>query len=157
MLVPFNRTFGTKRYSSSCFSKKQLQVEVGKRCVFFWRLTFAEVNLGDHLPSFNSDRFGRLDDCWMQWKLPSRGSRLAARCLVPLILIDMGVSKNMGKPPKSSILVRLKVFHYFHHPFWGVFPLFLETSIKKITNSSDPMRDLRMREEMERVWGPQCF
>ena len=22
-----------------------------------------------------------------------------------------------------------RVFHYFHHPFWGVLPLFLETSI----------------------------
>ena len=28
-------------------------------------------------------------------------------------------------PPKSSILIG--VFHYFHHPFGGVFPLFLET------------------------------
>ena len=28
----------------------------------------------------------------------------------------MGVSKNRGTP-KSSILIR--VFHYFHHPFWG--------------------------------------
>ena len=37
---------------------------------------------------------------------------------------EMAVSKNNGIP-KSSILIG--VFHYFHHPFWGVFPLFLET------------------------------
>ncbi len=31
-----------------------------------------------------------------------------------------GVSKNRGGPPKSSILNHFnKVFHYFHHPFWG--------------------------------------
>ena len=29
----------------------------------------------------------------------------------------MGVSKNRGTP-KSSLLIGL--FHYFHHPFWGV-------------------------------------
>ncbi len=30
---------------------------------------------------------------------------------------DMGVSKYRGGPPKSSMFYR--VFHYFHHPFWG--------------------------------------
>ena len=29
----------------------------------------------------------------------------------------MGVSKNMGKPPQ--IIHFNRVFHYFHHPFWG--------------------------------------
>ena len=34
---------------------------------------------------------------------------------------NMGVSKNMVfYPPKSSHFNR--VFHYFHHPFWGVSP-----------------------------------
>ena len=33
-----------------------------------------------------------------------------------IIYLDMGVSKNNGIP-KSSIFSR--VFHYFHHPFWG--------------------------------------
>ena len=28
----------------------------------------------------------------------------------------MGVSKNMGKPPKSSILIE---FSIINHPFWG--------------------------------------
>ena len=37
----------------------------------------------------------------------------------------LGGSKNRGGPPKSSIC-SFRVFHYFHHPFWGVnFPLFL--------------------------------
>ena len=37
----------------------------------------------------------------------------------------MGASKNRGTP-KSSILIRLSIIN---HPFWGVFPLFLETPI----------------------------
>ena len=38
----------------------------------------------------------------------------------------MGVSKNRGTPT-SSILIR--VFHYFHHPFWGFTPTFGNTHI----------------------------
>ena len=34
----------------------------------------------------------------------------------------MGVSKNMGKPPNHPFVHR--VFHYFHHPFWGFSPYF---------------------------------
>ncbi len=34
----------------------------------------------------------------------------------------MGVSKNRCGPPKSSHFN--KVFHYFHHPFWGFSPYF---------------------------------
>ena len=37
-------------------------------------------------------------------------------------LWKMGVSLNDGFPPKSSIFNR--VFHYFHHPFWGKHPYF---------------------------------
>ena len=41
----------------------------------------------------------------------------------------MGVSKNSGFFPKSSILNR--VFHYFHHPFWGFSPIFwISTQMK---------------------------
>ena len=35
----------------------------------------------------------------------------------PLIGLPLGVSENSGFSPKSSILIR--VFQYFHHPFWG--------------------------------------
>ena len=35
--------------------------------------------------------------------------------------------KIVGFPPKSSILIR--VFHDFHHPFWGFSPYVLETAI----------------------------
>ena len=35
--------------------------------------------------------------------------------------------KIVGFPPKSSILT--KVFHYFHHPFWGPTPIFGNTHI----------------------------
>lgn len=54
--------------------------------VFFWeKLTdlFAEVKEKIiWLMMFNSGilRNGRLDDCWMQWKLPSRSSLSAPRC-----------------------------------------------------------------------------
>ena len=34
--------------------------------------------------------------------------------------------KIVGFPPKSSILIG--VFHYFHHPFWGI-PIFGNTHI----------------------------
>ena len=42
-------------------------------------------------------------------------------------LLPVGVSKNMGKPPNHPFVHR--VFHYFHHPFWGKTPGFLETSM----------------------------
>ena len=45
--------------------------------------------------------------------------------------------------PKSSILDRL--FHYFHHPFWGVFPLFLETPKKVQLLSQLDLTKLRSR------------
>ena len=41
--------------------------------------------------------------------------------------------------PKSSIFNR--VFHYFHHPFWGVSPLFLETPISWICWIHKILRD----------------
>ena len=48
-------------------------------------------------------------------------------CLLIIFIVhqdEMGVSKNNGTP-KSSILIGLSIIN---HPFWGVFPLFLETS-----------------------------
>ena len=38
--------------------------------------------------------------------------------------------KIVGFPPKSSIFNR--VLHCFHHPFWGEYPLFLETPIMEM-------------------------
>ena len=40
----------------------------------------------------------------------------------------MGVSENSGTP-KSSILIGPRVFHYFHHPFWGT-PIFGNTHME---------------------------
>ena len=41
----------------------------------------------------------------------------------------MGVSKNSGKTPQIIPFVH-RVFHYFHHPFWGVnTPIFGNTHI----------------------------
>ena len=39
---------------------------------------------------------------------------------------EMGVSKNRGVFP-PQIIHLFRVFHDFHHPFWGCFPIFLET------------------------------
>ena len=36
--------------------------------------------------------------------------------------VDVDVSENSGFSPQ--IIHFNKVFHYFHHPFWGVFPYF---------------------------------
>ena len=57
------------------------------------------------------------------------------------IFLDMDVSENSGFPPKSSHFDR--VFHDFHHPFLGFFPLFLETPIfmdigKLLTTPASP-------------------
>ena len=40
-----------------------------------------------------------------------------------IIKNNMGVSENGGFPPQ--IIHFNRDFHYFHHPFLGVFPLFL--------------------------------
>ena len=45
-------------------------------------------------------------------------------------LSNLGVSKNLGKPPKSSILIG---FSIIHHPFWGT-PIFGNTHFKKHLN-----------------------
>ena len=42
----------------------------------------------------------------------------------------MGVSKNNGTPKSSQFN---RVFHYFHHPFWGFSPIFGLTPIYKST------------------------
>ena len=46
-----------------------------------------------------------------------------------LLYTDMDVSENSGFSPQ--IIHFNGVFHYFHHPFWGV-SLFLETPISKL-------------------------
>ena len=38
----------------------------------------------------------------------------------------MDISENSGVFPPNHPL-KNRVFHYFHHPFWGFFPYFLET------------------------------
>ena len=39
----------------------------------------------------------------------------------------MGVSKNSGTPKSSILIFFNRVFHYFHHPFWGPTPIFGDT------------------------------
>ena len=42
---------------------------------------------------------------------------------------DLGVSKNRGVSPQ--IIHFNRVFHYFHHPFWGFYPYFwVDTHLK---------------------------
>ena len=48
---------------------------------------------------------------------------MVRRCELAMKKLMLGVSKNKGTP-KSSILIG---FSIINHPFWVVFPLFLET------------------------------
>ena len=47
-----------------------------------------------------------------------QGWKIQVSFLWLLPCCHVGVSKNMGKPPNHPFVHR--VFHYFHHPFWGV-------------------------------------
>ena len=64
--------------------------------------------------------FWRMDDRWIQWYV-------LYNILLSIydIYIYMGVSKNRGFPPKSSILIGFSIIFTIH---FGV-PLFLETPI----------------------------
>ena len=44
--------------------------------------------------------------------------------------VYVGVSKNRGYP---QIIHFNRVFHYFHHPFWGVSPYFWKQPCIKYT------------------------
>ena len=71
-----------------------------------------------------------------------------------IIYIYMGVSKNNGTP-KSSILIG---FFIINHPFWGVFPLFLETPIYTPENKhgspeNTPERKRRNIDTKHQFWG----
>ena len=57
-----------------------------------------------------------------------RGTKKVFGPPLPKAELYMDVSENGGFPPKSSILIGFSIF--FHHPFWGVSPLFLETPIQ---------------------------
>ena len=58
--------------------------------------------------------------------IPRTGHTICFTNLCPVVIQDLflggdlGVSKNMGKPPKSSILIG---FSIINHPFWGT-PIF---------------------------------
>ncbi len=59
--------------------------------------------------------------------LQANRTGLADLCVEPtwqFWYFDLGVSKNMGKPTKSSILIG---FSIINHPFWRFPPYFLET------------------------------
>ena len=55
-----------------------------------------------------------------------------------------GFPKIVGFPPKSRILIR--VFHYFHHPFWGPTPIFGNTHIN-IKNTNQQMYILQTKKQ----------
>ena len=51
------------------------------------------------------------------------------------VQLHLDVSENSGKiPPKSSIFNR--VFHDFHHPFWGVSPYFWNPPTQHLNSKS---------------------
>ena len=43
-----------------------------------------------------------------------------------ILVVNMGVSKNRGGPPKSSISIG---FSIINHPFWGPTPIFGNTHV----------------------------
>ena len=51
------------------------------------------------------------------------------------ILAGCGLFPKIMVPPNHPFVHR--VFPYFHHPFWGVFPLFLETPIWVVSNQKN--------------------
>ena len=67
---------------------------------------------------------------WMVW---------AGGCFPLRLIQDIDVSENSGFSPQIIPFVH-RVFHYFHHPFWGPTPIFGNTHI----NSEKP-----------HVWTPQ--
>ena len=66
--------------------------------------------------------------------------------------LDVGVSENGGFPPQI-IPCRNRVFHHFHHPFWGKISIFLETptifqnpgrKLHGISSHRGPRKQLRL-------------
>ena len=53
---------------------------------------------------------------------------------------DHPLSENSGFSPQ--IINFNRVFHYFHHPFWGETPLFLETPIETSHGSHTPRKKM---------------
>ncbi len=51
--------------------------------------------------------------------------------------LQMGVSKNRGTPWYHQIIHFNRVFHYFHHPFWGFSPYFWKHPNYKKTSTSN--------------------
>ena len=59
----------------------------------------------------------------------------------------MDVSENGGFSPE--IIHFHRVFHYFHHPFWGFFPLFLETSKNSLLQALPPTKNTYLDVHLE--------
>ena len=67
------------------------------------------------------DSVGGYTNIFIKSKLSWKNSN--ATNLKQLKIIDMGVSENSGFFPPNHPFVH-RVFHYFHHPFWGFPPIF---------------------------------
>ena len=53
---------------------------------------------------------------------------------------QQGVSKNMGNPPNHPL--KNRVFPYFHHPFGGFYPYFLEIPNWKVTSLAEVQQEI---------------
>ena len=61
----------------------------------------------------------------------------------------LGVSKNRGGPPKSSILIG---FSIINHPFWGFLPIFGNTLIYHTPVMTHVAGSDRLGPRVEEVW-----
>ena len=132
-----------RKYSSCCFffdSSNCCGVFVFETSEWWssWVSAPVELRCGGTFPTFWNPRKNPLRPIWV-------------------------FEKNMGKPPNHPIVHR--VFHYFHHPFWGFSPYFWKhPSIQGIVSdcqmsrleSFEPPNDLLQSME-EVIWQGDGF
>ena len=88
---------------------------------YFWFNTHISFHLllGEEKRPFNDLKLWDflIPTKYHQWRSPRLGSMIQWMIFMGIIDNYMGVSKNRGVSPQ--IIHFNRVFHYFHHPFWG--------------------------------------
>ena len=101
---------------------------------------------GESVPAFffpNLPAFGKTLPGWGQWKWRYRGAKLVEKKHQneEFQMGHMDVSENSwGKSPPNHPHFN-RVFHYFHHPFWGIYPYFW-ISTHMFEKVASPLRPL---------------
>ena len=86
-----------------------------------------------------------------EFNVPFTRSRISAQKVMVDAKINetwcnMDVSENSGFSP--PIIHFNRVFHYFHHPFWGT-PFFGNTHMQKMRSDESPMSPLLASQAQE--------